>query len=190
MQCLHSAKRRQFSESSSFPSHSKRQTPTLARACTILFIILGLAACVSAPQQQRVLPGRHSCEAFFIYIICVGDIDRSGDVDYVYFGDDYQIFMYAQAMREALNALGQPWHRCVVPMSERTREHSSRLLYGEELGLSERLAVKGKLLRSYRASQSAIEACNAQGKNPGKTPQPNALDDSFVAEDDWEENLD
>ena len=185
----YSAKRRRFSESPSFPSHSKRQTPILARACTILLIILGLAACVSAPQQ-RVLPGRHSCEAFFIYIICVGDIDRSGDVDYVYFGDDYQIFMYARAMREALNALGQPWHRCVVPMSERTREHSSRLLYGAALGLSERLAVKGKLLRSYRASQSAIEACNTRGKNPGKAPQPDEPDDAFVVEDDWEESLD
>lgn len=185
----YSAKRRQFSESPSFQSHSKRQTPILARACTILFIILGLAACVSAPQQ-RALPGRHSCEAFFIYLICVGDIDRSGDVDYVYFGDDYQIFMYAQAMREALNALGQPWHSCVIPMSERMREHGSRLLYGETLRLSERLAIKGKLLRSYRASQSAIEACNTQGKNPGKAPQPDELDDSFVAEDDWEESLD
>ena len=185
----YSAKRRQFSESPSFPSHSKRQTPILARACTILLITLGLAACVSAPQQ-RALPGRHSCEAFFIYLICVGDIDRSGDIDYVYFGDDYQIFMYAQAMREALNALGQPWHQCVIPRSERMRAHGSRLLYGETLKLSERLAIKGRLLRSYRASQSAIEACNTQGKNPGKAPQPDELDDSFVVEDDWEESLD
>ena len=159
----------------------------MARACTILLTTLGLAACVSAPQQ-RVLPGRHSCEAFLIYIICVGDIDRSGDVDYVYFGDDYQIFMYAQAMREALNALGQPWHQCVIPMSERTRDYSSRLLYSEELGLSERLAVKGKLLRSYRASQRAIEACNAPRKKPGKAPD--GVDDPFGAEDDWEDGLD
>ena len=161
----------------------------MARACTILLTTLGLAACVSAPQQ-RVLPGRHSCDAFFIYIICVGDIDRSGDVDYAYFGDDYQIFMYAQAMREPLNALGQPWHRCVIPMSERTRNYGSRLLYSEELGLSERLAIKGKLLRSYRASQGAIEACNAPRKNPGKAPAPGDLDDSFAAEDDWEDGLD
>ena len=158
----------------------------MARACTILIIALGLAACGSAPQQ-RALPGQHSCEDFLIYVICVGDIDHSGDVDYVYFGDDYQIFMYAQAMREPLNTLRQPWHECAIPMSENTREHSSRLLYGEALKLSERLAIKGKLIQSYRASQATVAACNAQRKNPGAVPKPDDSGDPFVAEDDWED---
>jgi len=152
-------------------------------------MVLGLAACAGSPETST-LPGAHSCESFFIYIICVGDIDENGDVDYMYFGDDYQIFMYASTMREPLNAIGQPWHPCVIPMSESTRQYSSQLLYDEDLGLADRLGVKGKLIQNYRASQAAVEACNAQRENPGEVPDLDNFDDPFIVDDDWEEGVD
>ena len=147
-----------------------------------------MAACVTAPEQ-RALPGRHSSESFFIYILCVADLDEDGVVDYMYFGDDFQIFMYAESMRERVNTVGQPWHECAIPMSASTREYSSQLLYGEDLGLAARLGVKGRLIQNYRAAQPAVESCNPQREVPGAVPDLDDYEDPFVVEDDWEEGL-
>ena len=151
---------------------------TIAVSCLTL-----LAGCVTrtdAPGGMAV----HRCEAFFIYEICIADHDHNGSVDYIYFGDDLQIFMFVEAMQPVLEEI-QPFHACAVPMSAPVRENSSQLLYAQDLPLTERLAIKGRLIADYRAAQPAIEACNARREDPRHAPR---FDDPFMIDDDWDDS--
>jgi hypothetical protein len=156
------------------------------RAVVVLGLCLFLAACASQPDSAG-FSGEHRCEAFFIYSICIADRDDSGDVDYVYFGDDLQVFMYDAEQEDELRS-AHLFHRCAVPMSAETRDLSSQLLYGDDLGLSERLALKGKLIRSYRAAQPAVDACyTGDEKSPAADE---SFEDPFLSDDDWDDEWD
>jgi len=145
----------------------------------VLFALLTACATNRVPDR---LSGRHHCESFFIYSVCVADQNSDGSVDYMYFGDDLQVFMYDETQEAALRA-DQRFHACAVPMDKSTRSISSRLLYGDDLGFTKRLELKGALLRSYRAAQPAVEACNAAAGAPGPVP----LEDPFDVGEDWDE---
>jgi len=149
-----------------------------------LVLALG-GGCATRPTDGERI-GKHRCESFLIYSICIADRDTDGYADYIYFGDDFQVFMYREDLEVALRAV-EPFHVCAVPMSAETRDLSSRLLYSEGLSLSERLSVKGRLLGAYRKAQPAVDACNeAQGLET--MPMPTAPeDDPFIADDDWDE---
>jgi hypothetical protein len=140
-----------------------------------------LAAC-AAVDEHTAPPGVQRCEGFFIYDLCVNDLGGDGDVDFMYFDDTREIFMYARSELEAASQV-LPLHPCAIPMSDSTREYSSQLLYGEELPLTQRLALKGRLIANYRKSQPAISACNRTLSGAPK----NALDDPFLIQEDWEE---
>lgn len=150
-----------------------------------LFAFCGLlvGACTTTPPPVAE-QGVHRCESFFIYEVCIADRDRDQRVDYMYFGDDLQIFMFDVAQREVLEQL-QPFHECAVPMSAEIRDTSTRLLYGEDLPLTRRLALKGNLIRDYRAAQPAIDACNAAH---GEADTPVKYDDPFLVDDGWDED--
>lgn len=143
-----------------------------------------LAGCATRPQDPTLV-GRHHCESFFIYSVCVADRDENRFVDYMYFGDDLQIFMYDEAARENLVGV-QPFHECAIPMSDSNRELSSKLLYGEDLGLSARLSLKGRLIRNYRAAQPAVDACNVRDDD-AREAFPAAGEDPFMIDDGWDE---
>lgn len=155
----------------------------MLRHSTILLLVLWLGACASTPDDVRP-PGKEHCESFFIYVLCISDLDTDGQADYMYFEDTREIFMYADDMLSQLNNL-LPLHACAIPMSESTREYSSQLVYSEDLSLSARLTVKARLAVNYRAAQPAVDACVAS-LNPEpdsqKTPER-----PFDDEDDWQE---
>jgi hypothetical protein len=151
------------------------------RRTTILLLVLWLGACASTPGNVRP-PGKEHCESFFIYVLCISDLDADGQVDYMYFDDTREIFMYADHMLSQLNDV-LPLHACAIPMSDRTRDYSSQLLYGDDLGISARLVVKGKMAVSYRAAQPAVDACyTSLDPDPASTEtQERPFDD----DDDW-----
>ncbi|EAQ96945.1 hypothetical protein [Congregibacter litoralis] len=151
------------------------------RFFTAVLFALGLSACVSTPEDSRP-PGVERCESFFIYVLCISDLDADGRVDYMYFDDTREIFMYADSLLNELETV-LPLHACAIPMSESTRDLSSQLLYSDDIGLSARLAVKAKLAVSYRAAQPAVDACNA-ALNPS-TQTPAAEERPFDDDDDW-----
>ena len=70
-------------------------------------------------------------------------------------------------------------------MSESTRDYSSQLLYSDDLSLTARLGLKGRLIKNYRKAQPAVDACNAALKS--RTEQQDA-ERPFVDDDDWDES--
>jgi hypothetical protein len=150
-----------------------------------IVILFSLAACTSGPRLANTA-GVHRCEAFFIYEICIADRDRDHAVDFMYFGDDLQIFMYDVAQRDALEDV-QPFHECAVPMSRNIRETSTELLYADDLSLTQRLALKGSLIKDYREAQPAIDACNT-GRAGAAAPAE--FDDPFLIDEGWDEEWD
>lgn len=118
-----------------------------------------------ASSQRTAMPleqdaAKVACGSFLIYEMCM--IDRAGDrrVDYAYFADDSQIFLYQQD--EPLPA-EMPMHPCAMPMTEDVVMHSSELLYSDDLTLLEEMDVKRKLLVSYMAARNGVESCNEDG---------------------------
>lgn len=148
----------------------------VARVVAIVIAVL-CTACASTSRHTRP-PGVHSCESFFIYVLCVADADSDGTVDYMYFDDTREIFMYDGSPDNRLLSV-MPLHRCAIPMDRDSRAVSSRLLY-EDPGLAERLALKGNLIRNYRSAQAAVDAC--YNKNRTDAPSQPFLDD-----EDWDE---
>lgn len=129
------------------------------RSLTLLFFTLWLGACATTPDDVRPA-GKEHCESFFIYVLCISDLDMDGQVDYMYFDDTRDIFMYAESMLTQVTEV-LPLHPCAIPMSASTRDLSSQLLYSDGLGISAKLALKGKMAVSYRAAQPAVDACAA-----------------------------
>lgn len=155
----------------------------MLRRVLALSLLACLFGCSTTPDGDRP-PGKHGCEVFFIYELCVSDLDKNGNADYMYFDDSKEIFMYHESMKTALNGV-MAFHRCAIPMSDSTRDYASQLLYGDELGLSARLRIKGKLITQYRAAQPAVDACNMSGSQ--QTEDVTMDEDPFLADEDWED---
>ena len=151
------------------------------RCIYALLLSVVLAGCAVTPRGERP-PGEQGCDAFFIYVLCVADLDRNGSVDYMFFDDTLEIFMYHEPMLTELRDV-LPLHPCAIPMNETVRDYSSQLLYAE-LSLAQRLGVQGKLITEYRASQAAVDACYADLQNT--TPQGDPADDPFLDDEDWD----
>ena len=110
--------------------------------------------------------------------------DTLGDqrVDYMYFGDTGEVFMY-QADSELPG--DRPMHRCAQPMEEDVVMHSSRLLYGEDLSLLQEMDVKRRLLLSYMSAKGGVDTCYGGDSRTGVVSGQQSPDESF-AEDDFE----
>jgi hypothetical protein len=160
------------------PFFSLRALATSARTLCLPALV---CLCACAPVEQLSAPlGFSNCERFFIYDLCLSDLDEDGDVDFMYFDDTKEIFMYAATALEEVSSV-MPLHECAIPMSTDIRSQSSQLLYGDSLPLSERLAVKGRLINSYRKAQPAISACN-RAQSDREAP---SVDDPFLVQEDW-----
>lgn len=136
---------------------------TLRNLLALPALVLLASGCASTQRAQ--IPAEQdaakvACGSFLIYDMCM--IDRAGDrrVDYAYFADDQQIFLYQED--EPLPA-EMPVHPCAMPMTEDVVVHSSELLYSDNLTLLQEMDVKRKLLVSYMAARNGVETCNDDG---------------------------
>lgn len=151
----------------------------LARAM-ILSLLLGLAGCGSNSPKEAV--GKLACESFLIYDLCIHDLTGDGVVDYMYFDDTKEIFMYRQGMEAQVSAV-MAMHRCAIPMTEPALKNSSELLYLEERGLGTEMVLKGKLVSNYLQVKSQIDACYYQTASPKETKKSEETEESSGEED-------
>ena len=133
------------------------------------------------PESVAESTGRTACGSFFVYEMCLRDTLGDRRVDYLFFADTEEIFMYrpgADLPKE------MPVHRCAVPMRESVVTHSSTLLYGEDLSLLQEMDVKRKLLLSYMAARDGVDACYGGDSRRGQ--QAAGPEDDFMGDEfDW-----
>ena len=115
--------------------------------------------------DSNVTTVKTSCESFFVYDMCMTDSTRDGRVDYAWFADDREIFLYRPGvpLPEAL-----PLHRCAMAIGDKVAEYGSRLLYDEDLNLLQEMDVKRKLLVNYMAAKSRVDDCYGGDSRSGQ----------------------
>ena len=147
-----------------------------------------LCACQSTPDKALQYPDAapvafFQCSGFFVYDICLADIQGNGQVDYVYFEDDLQIFMYREGVELPAS---MPLHRCRRQMTPEVADIGSQLLYNEEGNLLTEMDLKRRLLMRYLGEKSEVDAC--YGGDSSKGIQTVAEEDDFADDDlEWEE---
>ncbi len=100
------------------------------------------------------------CDNFLIYDMCARDSNRDGVVDYVYFTDSNEIFMYREGADRRFPA-DLLVHECAQMMDEDLVATTSRLFYiDEETGYLEKQDIRGSMMIKYIAYMPDVTACN------------------------------
>jgi len=146
-----------------------------------LGLLLGLVGCGSNTLKQAT--GKLACESFFIYDLCIHDLTGDGLVDYMYFDDTKEIFMFRPGYEDQVAAV-MAMHRCAMPMTEPALRNSSELLYMEDRGLGSAMVLKGKLVSNYMQVKGQIDDCFYEDTESDQTPA--AEEDDFFSEE-WED---
>lgn len=143
----------------------------------------GCASTQQAEQAAAERPGATSCDSFLIYTMCMTDRAEDGDVDYVYFADDMQIFMYRPD--EELPS-HMPVHKCARPINDELQGYGNALMY-EDLSLMEEMGVKRKLLVNFMAAKDEVDECYGGDSTEGLSE--NGVSEEFSGDDfDWGED--
>ena len=118
-----------------------------------------LASCSGTMVGERPANSLY-CDNFMIYELCARDTNRDGIVEYVYFDDSKEIFMYRDSLPRRLPAdIGV--HRCVRAMDESLVETTSRMFYiDESTSLLQKTDIRGSLMVKYIAWMPEVTACN------------------------------
>ena len=117
------------------------------------------ASCSGTILGERPVSSLY-CDNFMIYDLCARDTNRDGIVDYVFFDDSKEIFMYRDSLPRRLPAdIGV--HRCVRAMDEALVETTSRMFYiDDSTSLLEKTDIRGALMIKYIAWLPEVTACN------------------------------
>ena len=128
---------------------------------TILGIFSTLLVACSNLDMEGLQPASHN---FLIYDMCARDTNRDGVVDYVYFTDTDEIFMFREgADRRFPEDLLV--HECAQMMDEDLVATTSRLLFiDEETGYLERQDIRGAMMIKYIAYMPEVTACNMRNE--------------------------
>jgi hypothetical protein len=161
-----------------------RYPPLFAAITVAATLVSGCASFENGQSVSNAGELKTRCGSFFVYDMCMTDARGDQRVDYIYFADSKEVFMY----RPDVSLPGElPLHRCAMVMREDVVVHSSSLLYGEDLGLLEEMDVKRKLLLSYMAAKSDVDGCYGGDSRQGKAEAVQTYD--FASDDfDWGED--
>lgn len=123
-----------------------------------------LAACQSMPEGERPANALY-CDNFMVYGMCARDVNKDGVVDYVYFEESEQAFMFRPGA-ERLFPRNLVMHPCATAMDEEVVATTSRVFYvDEQTTLLEKTDIRGSLMLKYMAALPEITACNLRGEN-------------------------
>ncbi len=130
-----------------------------ARLSTLLGCTVLIASCTGTSIGQRPANSLY-CDNFLIYEMCARDTNRDGIVEYVYFDDSKEIFMYRDELPRRLPAEIDV-HRCARAMDDSLVETTSRMFYiDESTSLLQKTDIRGALMIKYIAWMPEVTACN------------------------------
>ena len=129
------------------------------RVAVLLSACLILSSCSSINFANPPVNSLY-CDNFLIYEMCARDSNRDGIVDYTYFQDSKEIFMYRERLPRRIPA-GLGVHRCARAMDEDLVATTSRVFYIEDsTSLLEKTDIRGAMMIKYIAQMPEVTACN------------------------------
>jgi hypothetical protein len=100
------------------------------------------------------------CDNFLIYDMCAQDMDADGVVEYVYFEDTDQVFLYRVGTQEGLPS-NLEMHPCAQEMDDSILSSASRMLdVSDETPYIERTDIRGAMMLSYISYMPRVASCN------------------------------
>ncbi len=133
----------------------------MIRLILVMFTLLSLSACSLTGIGDRPVSDLY-CDRFLVYDMCAQDLDSDGVVEFVYFPDSKDVFMYREGADEIV-PIELNMHRCAVLMDESLVATTSRVFYvGDETTFLEKQDIKGAMMIKYIAYMPGVTACNMQ----------------------------
>lgn len=135
----------------------------LARTILFLFSLLTLISCGSLPEGEQPTNALY-CDNYLMYDMCAQDQDRDGIVDFVYFTDSEEIFMFRDGVQEAYSG-DLSIHRCMQIMDDSLVATTSRVFYvDDDTSFLERQDIKGAMMVKYISYMPEVTACNLRAE--------------------------
>lgn len=130
----------------------------LLLSCCLLFVGCSGMSLADRPANDLY------CDNFLVYEMCARDSNGDGVVDYTYFEESKEIFMYRDRLPRRIPA-GLGVHRCVMPMEEDLVETTSRVFYiDENSSLLDKTDIRGAMMIKYIAKLPEVTACNMRAE--------------------------
>jgi hypothetical protein len=137
--------------------------PSSIRTVVLLGGYLLLAGCSTAHLANRPANALY-CDNFVLYEMCASDSNRDGIVDYTYFQESKEIFMYRDRLPRRI-PVGFGVHRCAMPMEEDLIATTSRVFYiDESSSLLEKTDIRGAMMLKYMTKLPEVTACNMRAE--------------------------
>ena len=138
------------------------------RVIPLLGTILSLAACNSIKLVSSIANSNVYCDNFLVYEMCAEDIDNDGIVEYVYFADTLEVFLFRQGAKESIPSRLER-HRCVRAMDEELVATTNRVFgVTDETTFLEKQDIRGAMMIKYFAYLPEITACNLRAEQAEK----------------------
>jgi hypothetical protein len=130
-----------------------------------LFAIAIMALLLNACSVTGMGPlARVYCDNFLVYDICAQDLNSDGVVEYVYFKDSLEVFMYREGSADSIPD-EHNLHRCVLPMDEGLVATTNRVFQvTDETTYLEKQDIRGAMMIKYIAYMPRVTACNLRAK--------------------------
>lgn len=131
---------------------------------TAFLLVFILASCAGSRSDGQGPLSAHYCDKFMIYDMCARDSNRDGVVDFVYFEDTREVFMYREGLGGRIPGnLGR--HRCAMAMDEDLVATTSRLFYiDDETPFLEKQDIRGSMMIKYIAYMPRVSSCNMRAE--------------------------
>lgn len=131
------------------------------RNLLILSLMFGLNACsfsTFGPVSNVY------CDNFLVYDMCAQDLNGDGVVEYVYFADSLEVFMYREGGIENLPA-PHGIHRCAQQMDEDLVATTSRVFtVTDDTSYLEKQDIRGAMMLKYITYMPRVTACNLRAE--------------------------
>ncbi|PCI72959.1 MAG: hypothetical protein COB20_16515 [SAR86 cluster bacterium] len=129
------------------------------RVVALVTSSLFLASCAGTYLGERPANNLY-CANFVLYEMCALDSNRDGIVDYTYFQESKEIFMYRNRLPRRIPS-GFRVHRCAMPMEEDLVVTTSRVFYiDDSSSLLEKTDIRGAMMLKYMTKLPEVTACN------------------------------
>lgn len=151
-----------------------------------LLAIIGMSGCSSTQTTPAPLNQPSTslyCDSYLIYRMCAMDIDKNGDVDFMYFEDTNEIFMIS-AEYNGERFENFIYHECLQPMDDAIRNASSELLFiNKSSGALKKTQLKTRLMLNYTRYLPDINHC----MNSHHIAEHSEFNDDSFGDEDYED---